>query len=223
MSLRSIVLALSLSTPVFAAGRFDLVSVAHNEIDTHLVPGSDATGTPEALQGLWWMNGNPLADEVLSFASAQWSDIEVDGEVVGHQALIPVFDQGIWSWHDSIAGRVLYNLVLKSRLTYHVTFDLNFTHGQVTPLLKPISFIPGIELPASMLVDFKMNAVTEGEYSRDSILLGKKHSYRFRRIVDGNGNRLPAFDEFVDLVEVPNALLPICRIKGNTLPSACAK
>ncbi|RZA23949.1 MAG: hypothetical protein EOP10_11335 [Proteobacteria bacterium] len=62
-----------------------------------------------------------------------------------------------------------------------------------------------------MLIDFELNYVDGNEYSRDSVLLGRPHTYRFRRIVDGQGNRLPAYDEFVEKAEVANALLPILR------------
>ena len=68
-----------------------------------------------------------------------------------------------------------------------------------------------------------MTKVGENEYKRESIVLGQKSEYRFRRIVDGNGQRLPAYEEFVEKAEVPNALLPVCRLQGDTLPTACAK
>ena len=197
MSFKSLALALFLSTPVFAAGKFDLISVPHSDIDQYLVPGSDSAGTPAPLQGLWWTNGNPLPDEVLSMASAQWTTIESDNEVVGYQAVIPVYDEGIWAWHDSVAGRLLYDLVLKNKLTYIAKFNRDFTFGLITPVLAPLPFVPGFEIPASMLVEFTMTKVGENEYKRESIVLGQKSEYRFRRIVDGNGQRLPAYEEFV--------------------------
>jgi len=223
MSFRKIVLALFLSSPVYAAGKYDLQSVPHVDIETRLVPGSDLTGTPKELQGLWWLDGNPLPDEVMSMAGAQWSAVEENGEVVGYEAILPVFDEGVWAWHDSLQGRLLYTFVRKSRLRYIASFNRDFSFGQITPVLDPISFLPGFEVPPSLLVDFTMTLVADGEYSRDSIVLGAKHSYRFRRIVDGDGKRLPAFAEFVDRVRVPNALVPICDIPGKELPTACAK
>ena len=215
MQLKFFVLALFFSTEALSAGRYHLQSVPHKDIDKYLVIASDATSTPENIQGLWWMDGNPLADEVLSFAGMSWSAIEERGEVVG-------FDEGVWAWHDSLAGRLLYNLVLKAKLTYHVVFNADFTAAQITPVFKPIGLLPGFELPPSFLVDFALNAVNENEYSRDSILFGAPHTYRFRRIVDGQGVRLPAFDEFVKKAEVPNALIPVCNQAGQQLPTACA-
>ena len=77
-----------------------------------------------------------------------------------------------------------------------------------------------------MLVDFELNKVAEDEYARDSIILGQVSTYRFRRIVDGEGRRLPAYEDYVAsiLERGPiNALIPICRKgDGDTLPTRCA-
>ncbi len=225
MSIRSLLLVFGilLSSPSFAGGLYDLKSVSHEDLDQELLAGSDLTGTPKNLQGLWWLDGNPLPDEVMSLASARWSKIEKNGRVVGYEAVIPVYDQGIWAWHDSLPGRFLYSLVLASRLTYIARFNADFSFGQITPKFIPLQFLPGVEIPASLLVDFTMTLVDDGEYQRDSILFGARHSYRFRRIVDGEGNRLPAYDEFVEKAEVNKALLPICRLPSQGFPTACVR
>ncbi|NRA65928.1 MAG: hypothetical protein HRU19_15680 [Pseudobacteriovorax sp.] len=208
------------------AGSYDLVSVPHKDIDGFLVPGSDATNTPEALQGLWFMDGNPLADEVISFASARFEPyVDAEGNS-GYKALVPVYDEGIWTWHDNAYGRLLYGLVLKSRLEYLIEFNEDFSEGQVTPTFDPLILLPSIVVPPSMLVDFELNKVAEDEYARDSIILGQVSTYRFRRIVDGEGRRLPAYEDYVAsiLERGPiNALIPICRKgDGDTLPTRCA-
>ncbi len=220
----SSVLALGLASSAFAKSPYELVSVPHSEIDSHLVIGSDATGTPANLQGLWWMNGNPLPDEVVSFAGMSWTDIVEDGEVVGHRGFVPVYDEGVWSWHDSVYGRGLYDLVLQNKLTYEVVFNADYTEAQVTPRAKLFGLVPQVTLPPSMLVDFDMRLVDENEFARDSVIFGQPSSYRFRRIVDGQGKRLPAFQEFLAAVEAPNALLPVCKDPASTsLPSTCVK
>jgi hypothetical protein len=223
MTFKALLLSTLLSSTAFA-GQYEFVSVPHAEVDQHLTIGSDANGTPKNLQGLWWMNGNPLADEVISFASTQWEEIVEDGEVVGYRGTLPVYDEGIWSWHDSKAGRILYSLVLGHRLTYVAEFNKDFTYGVIEPRIKPLGVLPAVTIPASMLVEFTMTQVNENEFSRDSILLGQPSQYRFRRIVDAEGNRLPDFDEFVEKAEVSNALLPICKNNtSETLPSSCAR
>ncbi len=226
MKMISLAIALAFSTTALA-GQYSLESVAHQDIDQYLTIASAATGTPENLQGLWWMDGNPLADEVVSFAGLDFEEIIEDGELVGYRTEIPVYDEGIWSWHDSVAGRLLYGLVLTQRLVYVGVFNPDFTYGEVTPTIRPLSFLPTVTIPRSMLVDFTMTQVTEDEWSRDSVILGQASSYRFRRIVDGSGKRLPAYDAYVQAIEErgpANALLPYCKKdNGTVLPTACAR
>ncbi len=207
---------------------YTLASVPYRDIDQHLVIGSDATETPKALQGLWWMDGNPQADEVMSFANAKFKDIVVAGQVVGHEASLVVYDEGIWAWHDSDEGDRQARKAYKWRLVYHLVFNADYTQGKIEPILDPPEgFRFGILIPKNPLANFTMDLVNEDEYVRDTKLLGKTNQYRFRRIVDGQGNRLPTYESFVQTVEadgVPNALLPLCNVEAEerTLPSACA-
>ena len=61
------------------------------QIDEY-VPIADArTGLPESLQGIFWMDGNPLPDKVVSFAASTW-----DAE--NRRTSIKVYGEGIWSW-----------------------------------------------------------------------------------------------------------------------------
>lgn len=224
MKTKIIVLGLVLASQAMAAvPAYELISVPHEELDQFLVPGTDATGTPEPLQGLWWMDGNPLPDEVISFAGAKWETLYEDGAVVGHQTKIPVYDSGIWSWHDSIQGRLLYAGANLVELVYVITFNSDFTFGRAKPEFK-LGLLPSIVIPASMLVDFTVVKISEDEYRRDTVLLGQKSSYRFRRLVTAEGERLANWEEFLSKVEAPNALLPICTNNVNFLPpSSCAK
>ena len=220
--------ALVAANPVLArgVGGYQFQVVPHDQLDDVMTIGSDATGTPENLQGLWWMDGNPLADEVVSFAGAQYEAIEEDDEVVGYSAEIAVYDEAVWTWHNSFGGHLLYRLVNQQKLVYHGIFNADFTHGEVTPIIRPFSVLPEVEIPQSMLVNFSMTQVTEDEWSRDSVLFGQSSSYRFRRIVDGEGNRLPAWDDFVQSIEdrnVGQALLPVCKNSDGVLPSPCVK
>ena len=221
-------MALTLTGQAFAGlSPYKLQSVPHENIEEHILIGSDETGTPKNLQGLWWMDGNPLADEVVSFASAQIEPIYEDEELTGYKANIPVYDEGIWSWHDSFGGRLLYRAVENSRLVYEGIFDIDFTHGEVTPIIKLFSVFPELQIPQSMIVNFSMTQVSEDEWSRDSVLFGDEHQYRFRRIVDGQGNRLPAYEDYlisIETRELGNAVLPICKkdLESDILPTACS-
>ncbi|HET9239129.1 MAG TPA: hypothetical protein VFO10_17855 [Oligoflexus sp.] len=224
-------ISLALTTQAMAADEsypYTLESVPYRDIDQRLVIGSDATGTPAPLQGLWWMDGNPQADEVMSFANAAFKDIEFDGQVVGHEATLVVYDEGIWAWHDSDEGERQARKAYKWRLVYHLVFNADYTHGKIEPILDPPEgFRFGIRIPRNPLANFTMDQVNQDEYVRDTRLLGKSNQYRFRRIVDGQGNRLPTYDSFVKTVEsdgVPNALLPLCTLENTSqvLPTVCA-
>jgi hypothetical protein len=72
-----------------------------------------------------------------------------------------------------------------------------------------------------------MTRVSEDEYRRDTSVLGANHTYRFRRIVDGKGNRLPAYDELQKVLVklgLKKALLPYCAGNTNdTLPTSCRR
>lgn len=230
--MKSILFAIgvALSSMAVAAGDqypYTLDSVPYRDIDQHLVIGSDATETPAPLQGLWWMDGNPQADEVMSFANAKFKDIQVGGQVVGHEATLVVYDEGIWAWHDSEEGERQARKAYNWRLVYRLVFNADYTHGQIEPILDPPEgFRFGIRIPRNPLATFTMDQVNADEYVRDTKLLGKSNQYRFRRIVDGQGQRLPLYDNFVQTVEaegVPNALLPLCNVESEEriLPSAC--
>ncbi len=226
MKVLALALGLSLSATAVAA-QYEFASVPHANIDQYLVVGSEATGTPENLQGLWWMDGNPLADEVVSFAGVDFEEIIEDGTLVGYRAEIPVYDEGIWSWHDTLAGKFLYSLVLIQRLVYVGIFNADLTYGEVTPTIRPLTVLPKVEIPRSMLIDFTMSQVTDDEWSRDSVLFGQSSSYRFRRIVDGDGNRLDTYDDYVTSISergLKNAFLPYCKNdNGLEIPTKCVK
>ncbi len=220
MKLKALALAVLAFSSVQASANplspYDLRSVNHDEVISWMVPGTDATGTPENLQGLWWMNGNPLADEVVSFAGVKWEEVLEDGEVVGYTGALPVYDEGVWSWHGSLAGLSLYNLVLSTKLVYVAEFNKDFSYGVVTPTFQPLKNGPTIKLDPSKFVTFTMKQVDENEYARDSIILTLPSTYRFRRIVDGNGTVLQAnYAEFLQKVEAQNAILPFCKISNG--------
>ncbi|MFW7379988.1 MAG: hypothetical protein ACOH5I_14335 [Oligoflexus sp.] len=225
-----ILLASMLFSAPLTAGIFNeykMLSFPHEEVDSYLQIGNFLTGTPENLQGLWWMDGNPLADEVISFAGAKFDPIVENGELIGYGANIPVFDEGIWTWHDTLAGRFLYSLIQGAQVRYLAVFNPDFTYGEVVPYLQPLKPLPGFEIPSSMLVNFTMTQVDANEWSRDSVLLGQASSYRFRRIVEGDGTRLPAWDEFVAAINSrgpASALMPVCKNNPDKVyPTPCAQ
>lgn len=228
VKLNILALSLFVSSPAFAFQKpspYELKSVPHEIAHEEMTIGSDATNTPEALQGIWWMNGNPLADELVSFASVEWQPIEENGEVVGYKGSLPVYDAKVWSWHDSHAGKKLYDLVRSTKLVYVAEFNKDFSYGVVTPTFQFGSHRP-IGIPPTKFLTFAMRKVSDDEYARDSLIAGLPSTYRFRRMVEANGNLIQeTYEEFLSLVEADNALFPVCEADPTpeTLPTACAK
>jgi hypothetical protein len=222
------VLALSLLVSGSAFGfqnPYEMKSVPHEDAYLEMTVGNDSTNTPEALQGIWWMNGNPLADELVSFASVKWEAIEENGEIVGYRGSLPVYDAKVWSWHDSHAGKKLYDLVRSTKLVYVAEFNKDFSYGVVTPTFQ-FGPLPPFGIPPTKFLTFAMRKVSDDEYSRDSLIAGLPSQYRFRRLVDGNGVlNTETYKEFLSLVEEDNALFPVCKVDPtpDTLPTACAE
>ncbi|RZA23948.1 MAG: hypothetical protein EOP10_11330 [Proteobacteria bacterium] len=65
MKIKALLLGLLVSTQSFAANAYEFLSVPHSDVDQYLTIGSDETQTPESIQGLWWLNGNPLRSSKL--------------------------------------------------------------------------------------------------------------------------------------------------------------
>jgi hypothetical protein len=225
VKLNVLALAMLASSPAFAFHNpYEMKSVPHEIAYQEMTVASDATQTPKALQGIWWMNGNPLPDEMVSFASVKWQPIEENGEVVGYTGSLPVYDAKVWSWHDSPSGKKLYDLVRKVKLVYVAEFNKDFSYGIVTPTFE-VGPLP-VEIPPTKLLTFAMRKVSDDEYSRDSLIGGLPSKYRFRRMVDGNGKLIEEiYEEFLSLVEEDNALFPVCKTdkEPQTLPTACVE
>ncbi|MCG8417587.1 MAG: hypothetical protein MJE77_06535 [Proteobacteria bacterium] len=219
----AVLLFIGMSSSSAMASDYELCVVEHKDIDQALRIGSDATHTPDSLQGLWWMDGNPLPDEVVSFAGAEFIELMEDGVLVGYRAIIKIYGEGVWSWHHSREGYLLYGAARATRAEFHIEFNPDFTFGQVMIDIGSAYHSSRFDLPPS---DATLVKVNDDEYRRDTMLFGKTlESYRFRRIVDGDGNRLDAYQDFVAAIDErgpAEALLPFSRLDDDgELPSVC--
>jgi hypothetical protein len=59
---------------------FELIEIRSEQVDQEMIIAGESSGIPEVLQGLWWMDGNPLPDEVISLGGSTW-----DPETRSHQ------------------------------------------------------------------------------------------------------------------------------------------
>lgn len=202
--------------------------VDFRDIDQHMVHGSASNNTPEKLQGLWWMDGNSLPGEIISFAGAEFKEIINSGEVTGYLATVHVYDEGVWSWHNTTSGKRWLDIVTAAKLVYQFSFNADFTKADIIPTFKPLPLLGELVIPQSQLLDFSMTETEPGIFRRDSVVLGAASSgkYSIRRIVDGEGLRTEAYDlflEHLDKIGVEEALLPMCEEAPESLPTSCAR
>ena len=209
------------------ASSYETMEVPHEDIDQHLIIGNEDNGVPENLSGLWWMKGNPLADEVISLAHTQFSPVFEEGSLVGYTGEIPVYDEGIWTFHANNAGYGLYNAAKGSNLKYVVTFNPDFTYGEIRARFSGFAWF--FQGAINNLINFSMTKISENVWERKSLFLGGigEHEYSFTRIVDKHGVRLAAYDEYVQYIQdnnVGRALIPVCtKNPDNVYPTPCVK
>lgn len=167
---------------------YRLREIDSEDVDQVMIVGDGSTGLPPELHGLWWMDGNPLADEVISFGGQPW-------DAATRTTRIVVYDEGVWSWHGDLEGRALYGSARASKLIYEIAYDEDLAFAQITPTVAvgPVR----VRVPAS-IVRFTATRLADGLWIRHSYLYGRLvHAYALRRIVRGDGAREPAYDEYV--------------------------
>jgi hypothetical protein len=149
---------------------------------------------PEVLKGIFFMDGNALPDHCLTMQRAEWNAENLT-------ILLRIFDPIIWSFHTSLAGRILLYFVSFSRLTYLFRFsDATLQHAHITPILF------GWAVP-QWIVDFLIDRdpnTPNGDiwYRNNSLFRGPAgNGYVLRRVVDKNGHQLPAFENMLAKID----------------------
>lgn len=171
------------------AGDYQLIEIPSDRVDEEMRIAGASSGIPDTLQGLWWMDGNPLPDEVISFGASTWSAAE-------QATRIRVYGQRIWSWHGNILGRLLYHMARMSRLVYELHFDPDLTLGTITPNISVLG--ARFRVPESLL-RLTLRRKGDGLWLRESRFFGVfHHVYHLRRIVGGDGARLDTFAAYVE-------------------------
>jgi len=165
---------LDMSTP------FEPMDLPQHQAMNHASPGP--------LQGLWYMNGNPLADRTVSFANMKFT--VKDGKQF---AAFPVFGANNYTFTGDEAGEKLYTMARDFNLIYEVSFNNDFTYGEIVPTMK-IGVIR-IRIPKK-IVEFTMTQKQDGYFVRESKFLGKAlPAYNFVRIFDKDKNPITSAQE----------------------------
>jgi len=157
------------------------------EIASVQTAGSSLTGTPAELQGIWWMDGNPIPDETVSFAGVDFSQ---------ERPLLPVFGSNNFSFHagldaassDTRHGNMAFSLAKNFSLIYEFNFIggvSKYDIAKIVPtfILKVGSIEKRLRL-SERILGFTMNRTGPHLYSRDNTVRGKPiDSYQLRRIL----------------------------------------
>lgn len=163
------------------------------DIGKYQIAGSDLTGTPKELQGIWWMDGNPLSDETVSFAKVDFSQAK---------PLLPVFGLNNFSWHSGNGpsvespegdpelrkGMFAFSLAQAVSLVYEFDFSgtpNKYEFARIIPTLKTkIGLVEKRLRVSPKVMEFTMIRKGPHLYSRDNTFFGKPiPNYFFRRIL----------------------------------------
>ncbi|MDJ0733794.1 MAG: hypothetical protein QNJ47_06850 [Nostocaceae cyanobacterium] len=166
-----------------------------DNIATWIKPTKE-TNLPDILKGVFFMDGNPLPDDCMTFMyNSEW-----DAEKL--TLFLPVFAEVQWTFHNSIPGQLLLLAVWLTRLTYKIQFeDETLRIAQIIPLTF------GIPTP-KWIVDFTMcqdeNSHNGDTWKRKNLwfrLIPGIGDYTLQKIVDKDGRYTPAFKDMLSKVE----------------------
>lgn len=152
------------------------------------------TDLPDILQGVYFMDGNDLPDDCLT--------LNADWDASNHTLQLPVFGPQQWTFHPSVAGRVLLTMVKVLKIVYEIRFeDETLRHAVVIPTLL------GLRIPR-WLTEFTMTQTADsmnGEtWDRKNTIFFRLipvGGYILRRIVDSKGNKTPVFAKMLTQVQ----------------------
>jgi hypothetical protein len=172
----------TLQSKRLSVDQFDLVTFPSSEITKYMLPGSDDQNVPPNLQGIWWMDGNPLAvGDVVSFAKVLW-------DLPNHRFLLQEYGPNNMTVAGNKSGMDTFASTVNNNLCLMFQFDKDYTFAQ----LYQTNRVPGTELRIKLpptLINYKLKREPSGDYIRQTwIELARIPDYHMRRIIDGRGN-----------------------------------
>lgn len=172
---------------------FDLVRIPTDKVE-HAMKYGNNSNVPEGLElfhGLWYMDGNRVRDEVMSFAGATvWPHAPDTWEM-------KVYDEKVWSFSPGIRGRALYAQVRQMGFTWRIT-KVNETAFLFTPVFQLPAVMLNLKFPISKhITKFMLLKTSDPDVwwsTKNWFHTGKGKTFKFMRIVDGNGQRTPRYE-----------------------------
>jgi hypothetical protein len=204
-------------------------------------------GFPEELDGVWWMNGNPVGETIVTFANSDWDN---------NSKQLTLYPGGRYTWGYYASTAVIDGDVkrkvrpeLSGLQTFHsnrnskVVFDLKKGTGEAVKMklllggwfavprfLADFSLLNAEGIEGAGAKGFKQLGVETFEdpntigddtyYRRSSFLSGfKKGDYKLTRILDGNGKILTEnYKAYLDAMARFQMSYTFFKRAGATLP-----
>ena len=153
-----------------------------------------AKNFPEVLQGIFFMDGNPLPDDCLTLQNRHWDDKNL-------QLTVPVAAPHQWTFHRSIFGWLLLVGAWLPRFRYTIEFeDSGLIQAQITPYFFGIP-IPKWIVNPTMCQDAESSG--GDTWQRKNLWLGGIPyigEYVMRRVVTAKGTQTPAFEKMLSRI-----------------------
>ena len=163
--------------------KFKLYDVDMYNLERHVKVGGE--NVPKSLRGLWWMDGNPVPEVVMTLANAVYDKEErtIRSRYNGQDSYL---------FSPSLPGLATWDIfyILKGYLQMRIpeTVDMeNLSYGDriFVDLGVRFGLYKTENLPTTYINDSHWKRETGG------------HCYNLRQIVDENGNKLPVYDYFI--------------------------
>ncbi|KAJ3106338.1 hypothetical protein HDU97_006536 [Phlyctochytrium planicorne] len=166
---------------------FRLVAVNSADVDKHITvanPSNVPKEVPSFLHGAFYMKGNPLPDEVLSIAGGRY-------DAKDKAYYLRVYEANMWSWDNTVQGKLLYEAVRTFALTYKITWNAaNII--QVEPVFYPPLWLGNGEITIKeYFANFTIIPTQDPNFfiRRSSFLSKGVADYQFVKILNADGSR----------------------------------
>lgn len=153
-------------------------------LDKHVLLGK--ANVPKSFRGLWWMDGNPAPEIVLSFAHVVYD--KPKGTMTAFYN-----EQDSYLMQPSPAGIALWDAFLAAKVQLNVrvpkTIDMDkLKFGD--QIFVDIGLFRKVVVKTGLMPTTYIN---DQHWKRET----GEHCYNFRQIVDENGRKTPVYDRFV--------------------------
>jgi|GEM_PF-3813733 hypothetical protein len=170
--------------------RSRLFEVDIYHLDEHMKGGG--RNVPRSLRGIWWMDGNPVPEVILSFGDASFS-------LETRTVLNPFNGRNGYLFSSSILGRLWHEItnILNGQILLQFPLETAIEQPRAGDTMYVDPILKGF---GELNTNWPTTYVNDTHWRRDT----QDFCYNLRQIVDENGKKLPAYDYFVLKVRQQN-------------------